>query len=119
MINEARIKLRVKKAIALKPTSIILMRNEKANNGMRGGKDSPITVAIIDGLLDDSSHNEVYKITTDAGVYQNISAIKFITVVEGFEIKTDDYFALNGIKYRVTYPGMIFPGLYNAELEVN
>ncbi|MHC1681389.1 MAG: hypothetical protein AB6733_00250 [Clostridiaceae bacterium] len=119
MINEVRIKQRIKKAISLKPSSVTLMRNEKVSNGMRGGKDSPVTVATFDGLLDDSSHNKVYKVTTDAGVYQNIGAIKFITVVEGFEIQTDDYFTLNGVKYRVTYPGMIFPGLYNAELEVN
>lgn len=118
MINEARIKAKVKKAIAIKPTHIILNRLEKASNGMRGGKDIETKVAELDIFLDDSKHNLLLDNVKEAGSVKKTRGISMLAVVEGIDIREGDYFLVNGAKYRVTYPGMFIKDVYNSDLEV-
>jgi len=118
MINVARIKQKVKRAIALKPTHIILMREVKTGNGMRGSKETPDIVAELDCFINDSKHSVWQPQVAESGTIQRIRALTLLAVCEGFEIKKDDYFIANGLKYKVTYPGMIISDVYNSDLEV-
>ncbi len=118
MINETRIKEKVKKAIALKPTHIVLMRNKGESNGMRGNKNTSDKVAEFDAFLNDSKHTIWQPQIVESGSVQRIRSLTLLALCEGFEIKKDDYFTANGLNYKISYPGMIFAGLYNADLEV-
>lgn len=118
MIHEARIKDKVKKAINLKPTHIKLMRPSSISNGMRGTKPSLDFVAEFDALLNDSRHSILQSQAAESGTVQRIRSLTLLAVCDGFEIKKGDCFTFNDLNYKVTYPGMIFTGLYNADLEV-
>lgn len=118
MINEERIKNKVKKAIIIKPTHITLNRLEKVSNGMHGGSNKEVKVAKLDIFLDDSKHNLLLDNVKEAGVVKKTRGISMLVVAEGIEIKEGDYFEVNASKYRVTYPGMIIKDVYNADLEV-
>ncbi|APU61196.1 hypothetical protein [Clostridium botulinum] len=118
MINEARIKAQAKKNISKRPTHIILMRNVKISNGMRGGREKPDKVAKLDIFLDDTKHNLILDNVKEAGIAKRTRGISMFAVTEGIEIKEGDHFEANGYKYRVTYPGMIIKDVYNSDLEV-
>ncbi|BDB02137.1 hypothetical protein [Clostridium botulinum] len=118
MINEARIKAQAKKSISKRPTHIILMRNVKISNGMRGGREKPDKVAKLDIFLDDTKHNLILDNVKEAGIAKRTRGISMFAVTEGIEIKEGDHFEANGYKYRVTYPGMIIKDVYNSDLEV-
>ncbi|WP_238884520.1 hypothetical protein [Clostridium sp. YIM B02551] len=124
MINLERVKGQVLKAISIKPTHISLMRNEVDSNGMRGGKKRADLVAKIDVFIDDSNHSNVggnNKITgegKEAGSIYSVKNISMLIVAEGFEVKVGDYFELNGLRYEVTYPGLIMGNIYESDLEV-
>lgn len=117
-MNEERIKLQAKKSIAKNPTHIILMRNVKASNGMRGGTEKPNKVAELDIFLDDTKHNLLLDNIKESGVVKRTRGISMFVITEGIEIKEGDYFKANGSKYRVVYPGMIIKDIYNSDLEV-
>lgn len=117
-LNEERIISQIKKAIALKPTHITLMRKEKVSNGMRGGQEKPVKVAEFDVLIDDSQRNLVSENVNETGSLKMTRGVNLIAITEGFEIKEDDYFIIDNIEYKVTYPGMIVKGVCNADLEV-
>lgn len=118
MINEERIKAKVKKAIAIKPTHITLMRLINKGNGMRGGTPTPDKISELDVFFDDSKHNLLLDNTKESGTVKRTRGIYMIAVAEGFEIKDGDYFEANGAKYKVIYPGLIIKDVYNADLEV-
>lgn len=118
MINEDRIKAKVKKAIALKPTHIILMRLISTSNGMRGGTPKPDKIAELDIFLDDTQHNLLLDSVKDGGAVKRTRGISMLVVVDNIEIKEGDFFELSGVKYKVSYPGMIIKDVYNADLEV-
>lgn len=118
MINEERIKAKVKKGIAIKPSHIELKRLEKISNGMRGGSPKEVTVAELDVFIDDSKHSLVLEDTKESGSFKRTRGLSMLAVAEGIEIKEGDYFIANGVKYRVTYPGMIIKDVYNSDLEV-
>ncbi|AUM99591.1 hypothetical protein [Clostridium botulinum] len=117
-MNEEKIKLQAKRSISKRPTSIILMRNIKASNGMRGSTEMPNKVAELDIFLDDTKHNLILDNVKESGTVKRTRGISLFTVTEGIEIKEGDYFEANGYKYRVTYPGMIIKDVYNSDLEV-
>ncbi|WP_045517723.1 hypothetical protein [Clostridium sporogenes] len=117
-MNEERIKLQAKKSISKKPTHIILMRNIKKSNGMRGGAEKPNKVAKLDIFLDDTKHNLLLDNIKESGVVKRTRGISMFVVTEGIEIKEGDYFEASGYKYKVTYPGMIIKDVYNSDLEV-
>jgi hypothetical protein len=118
VINEEKIKAKVKKAIAIKPTHISLMRVEQVSNGMRGTTDKEVKVSELDVFIDDSKHNLITENTKESGSFKRTRGISMLAATENFDIKEGDYFVLNGIKYRVTYPGLIVKDVYNADLEV-
>lgn len=117
-MNEERIKLQAKKSISKNPTHIILMRNVKASNGMRGGKEKTDKVAELDIFLDDTKHNLLLDNVKESGVIKRTRGISMFAVTEDVEIQEGDYFKANGSKYRVVYPGMIIKDIYNSDLEV-
>lgn len=117
-LNEAKIKQQVKRAITLKPTRVQLKRTEQTSNGMRGGTPKEANVAELDIFIDDSKHNLVSESTNEAGAIKKTRGITMIAIAEGFEIKENDYFTANGVKYKVTYPGYLIDGVYNSDLEV-
>ncbi|NFB55901.1 hypothetical protein EXM89_07330 [Clostridium botulinum] len=117
-MNEEKIKLQAKRSISKRPTSIILMRDIKASNGMRGGTEKPDKVAKLDIFLDDTKHNLLLDNVKEAGTVKRTRGISMFAVTEGIEIKEGDYFEANGYKYIVTYPGMIIKDVYNSDLEV-
>ncbi|MDU5010691.1 hypothetical protein FDF69_07965 [Clostridium sporogenes] len=117
-MNEERRKLQAKKSISKNPTHIILMRNVKASNGMRGGTEKPDKVAELDIFLDDTKHNLILDNVKESGIVKRTRGISMFAVTEGIEIKEGDYFEANGYKYIVTYPGMIIKDVYNSDLEV-
>ncbi|AJD32418.1 hypothetical protein FDE98_02455 [Clostridium sporogenes] len=117
-MNEERIKLQAKKSISKNPTHIILMRNIKKSNGMRGGAEKPNKVAKLDIFLDDTKHNLILDNVKESGTVKRTRGISMFAVTEGIEIKEGDYFEANGYKYIVTYPGMIIKDVYNSDLEV-
>ncbi|NFC47357.1 hypothetical protein EXN05_08785 [Clostridium botulinum] len=117
-MNEERIKMQAKKSIAKRPTHIILMRKEKASNGMHGGKEEEKEVAELDIFLDDTKHNLILDNVKESGTVKRTRGISMFAVTEGIEIKEGDYFEANGYKYIVTYPGMIIKDVYNSDLEV-
>ncbi|OSA69895.1 hypothetical protein [Clostridium botulinum] len=118
MINETRIKAQAKKNIAKRPTHIILMRKEFVSNGMHGGREKEITVGELDIFLDDTKHNLILDNVKESGTVKRTRGISMFAVVEGIEIKEEDYFTIGNNKYRVTYPGMIIKDIYNSDLEV-
>ncbi|NFC27832.1 hypothetical protein EXM98_04065 [Clostridium botulinum] len=118
MINEERIKAQAKKNIAKRPTHIILLRKEKASNGMHGGRGEEKKVSELDIFLDDTKHNLILDNVKESGTVKRTRGISMFAVTEGIEIKEGDYFEANGYKYRVTYPGMIIKDVYNSDLEV-
>ncbi|AXG94056.1 hypothetical protein HYH82_06730 [Clostridium botulinum] len=117
-MNEARIKAQAKKNIAKRPTHIILLRKEKASNGMHGGREEEITVGELDIFIDDTKHNLILGNVKESGTVKRTRGISMFAVTEGLKIKEGDYFETNGYKYRVTYPGMIIKDVYNSDLEV-
>lgn len=116
-LNVERIKAKVKKGIAIKPTHITLKRMEKVSNGMRGYTEKEITIAELDVFIDDSKHSIATNVK-EAGSIQRVRSLNMLVVAEGFEIKEGDYFEASNLKYRVTYPGEIISGVYNSDLEV-
>lgn len=118
MINEEKIKFKVKKAISIKPTHITLIRLEKVSNGMRGGKEQEAIVAELDIFIDDSKNNLVIERTKESGISKRTRGINMLATTDGFDIKEGDYFTHNEVKYRITYPGLIVKDVYNSDLEV-
>ncbi|AUN10678.1 hypothetical protein CF055_00115 [Clostridium botulinum] len=118
MINEARIKMQAKRSIAKSPTHITLMRKEFVSNGMHGGREEEKTVGELDIFLDDTKHNLILDSAKESGTVKRTRGISMFAVVEGIEIKEEDYFTIGNNKYRVTYPGMIIKDIYNSDLEV-
>lgn len=117
-LNVERIKTKVKKGIAIKPTHITLMRTERVSNGMRGGTEKPVTVAELDIFLDDSKHNLLLDNVKESGTVKRTRGLSMLAVVEDIEIKEGDYFISNKLKYKIAYLGEIIPGVYNSDLEV-
>lgn len=121
-INEAKIKQQVKKAIAIKPTHIQLKRYEKQSNGMRGGTGQEVDVAELDVFLDHSKHSDSRsmgaKEVSESGELKKIKGIAMIAVTDGFEIKDDDFFIINGLTYKVNYNGLLVKDVYNSAIEV-
>ncbi|KEH91680.1 hypothetical protein Z962_p0057 (plasmid) [Clostridium botulinum C/D str. BKT12695] len=118
MINEERIKAKIKKAISIKPTHITLMRKEKVSNGMRGGTEKEIKVAELDIFFDDYKHNLLLDNVKESGAVKRTRGISMLAVAEGLEIKEGDCFTIGNNKYRITYPGMIIKDVYNSDLEM-
>lgn len=116
-LNEERIKAKVVKAIAIKPTHITLMRKGLVSNGMRGSTEKEVKVAELDIFFDDSKHNLLLDNIREAGRVNRTRGISMIAVAD-FEIKEGDYFTIDSNKYRVIYPATIVKDVYNADLEV-
>lgn len=118
-LNVEKIKQKVKRATAIKPTDIKLMRKTNIDDGMGGHiEGKPDTVATFQAFLDDSHKSVWLDITKDSGTINRTRSIRLLAVCEGFEIKKGDYFEVKGLKYSVTYPGEIVEGIYNTDLEV-
>lgn len=117
-LNVERIKNQVKKAIAIMPATINLKRVSKTDDSMGGYIENIIDVATFDGFIDDSNHSIYLDRMNEAGTVKRTRSIGLLAVCEGFEIKNDDYFESDGVKYKVTYPGRIVEGIYNADLEI-
>lgn len=117
MININKIKLAAKKGISLKPTHITLKRYEITSNGMRGGKKEEVIIGEYDVFIDDSKRNMNININ-DPGNLTTFRSLKMIIVIEDNELLINDFFEVNSIKYRVTYPGELVPGVYEADLSI-
>ena len=118
MINEARIKAKVIRAIAIKPTHITLMRKELVSNGMRGSTEKEVKLIELDIFFEDSKHNLLLDNIKEGGTVRKTRGISMLAVVEGIEIKEGDYFSIGDSKYRIIYPGLLIKDVYNADLEV-
>lgn len=125
-LNITRLKKQVEKAISINPTVIELKRAEKIDDGMNGFNEIESDVATFNGFIDDSSHSIWQDRMNESGTVQRTRNITLLAVCDNFEIQKDDYFVvgadedfdIEGIKYKVIYPGKIVDGIYNADLEV-
>ena len=117
-MNVELIKRQVKKAIAIKPTNILLKRIEKISNGMNGYIEKEIEVASLDIFFDDTNTNQLSIKIDEPGITQNMRNFKMYAVTENFEIKFEDFFILNGTKYKVLYPGEIVENVFVSDLEM-
>lgn len=120
-INKGRIKAKVDQAISNLPTTITLKRDAKVSDGYDGYTEVPETVAEFDGFLDSSkSRLGVDSITQgDFGTIKTIRKVNLLAVFdETFEIKIGDYFVVDGIKYRVSYPRNQYDIYWECECEV-
>lgn len=116
-LNEERIKAKVKRAIEIKPTHIVLNRFDKTSNGMRGEKTKEVVIGEFDAFIDDSKHNYIVESIRESGTIKRTRGITMIAVIEAFELFEGDFFLLDGIKYRVTYPGEVVKDVYIADIE--
>lgn len=114
MINELKIKQQVKKAIAVKPTNIALLRQEKSSNGMKGGTAKEVKIVELDVLIDDTEHSTLLA-TTEIKRTRNMT---MLAVTDNIEINTEDYFLLNSCKYRIVYVQNIVKDVYSCDLEM-
>ena len=117
-MNVELIQKQVKKAIAIKPTNILLKRIEKVSNGMNGWIETEVEVASLDIFFDDTNRNQLSISIKEPGITQNMRNFKMYAVTENFEIKSEDFFNLNGTKYKVSYPGEVVENVYISDLEM-
>lgn len=115
MINKERIKVQVAKAISQDPSVVDVKRQGvNAFNEPQGEFD----VTKITGFFYNGSQSLNINVTTGASTITGRNE-KFIVVydTEGQKIKENDYFILNGIKYKITDLGNLFDICLDMTLE--
>lgn len=115
MINKERIRVQVAKAISKVPSIVEIKRNTTNDYGEPSGEED---VATVTGFFYTGSQTLNINITTGASVTTGKSE-KFLVVydTEGQKIKENDYFTLNGIKYKVIDLGNLFDICLDMTLE--
>ncbi len=127
-INAARIRAKVKRAIALRPATITITRVKYKSNGYNGKiKDGVEEILTTDVFIDDmdtcKQNNFMF---TEAGKIENFNRIFMYAVIDPVKdeeaqtptIEIDDYFFTNNRKYKILNNLQIVEGIYCCELEV-
>lgn len=118
MINVERIRKQVRKAIDALPTEIRLKRKEKIDDGYGGYIQQEVDVKTFNAFINFDSPSIVIS-NNDSGNITKLKSITLLAVYDAtFEIRKDDYFISNGIKYRVKYPLNPYDIYWECELEV-
>ena len=121
-INKVKIRNQISKAIEKLPTTIFLKRDIAS-----GTEASYILyetdVATFDAFLDTSKSGKKQGVGTEdsltASAVTKINGISLLTVADdSFDIKKDDYFMLNDIKYRIVYPNNNYGIYWDCDIEV-
>ncbi len=113
--NVGKIKAQAKKGISKKPTAIKLFRVVGGDDGMSEPNEIPL--GELDVLFKDNIRSLTFN-SSDNGISTRIRSLSILAVVDEFEIKSNDYFKIDGVKYKIVYPGEIIKGLYNSDIEV-
>lgn len=114
-MNIEKIKAQAKKGISMKPTTIKLFRVVDGDDGM--SEPSEIPLGELDVLFKDNTRSLAFN-SSDNGISTRIRSLSILVVADGFEIKSNDYFKIDEVKYKIVYPGEIIKGLYNSDIEV-
>lgn len=114
-MNIEKIKLQVKKGISKKPTTIKLFRTVGEDDGM--SEIAEILLGELEVLFQDSKRSLALN-TNDSGISTKVRSLSILAVIEDFEIKSNDYFKVNEVKYRIIYPGEILKGIYSSDVEM-
>ena len=103
-MNVNSIKQKVAKAISKVPTTIALYRNLYMSDGMGGYTvlEEPTLVTTQNGLLDNSKNGFILPTLLDSGTIRRQTTNTLILVYDAsFTVLKDDFFTVNGIKYKV------------------
>lgn len=127
MLNKAKIKESIIKAIKIMPTEAIFKRIPMIPDGMNGfKKGNEITVATVDGLLDDGSATRTTQASTsDGGNVESITHISLLCPAEdklsgsAFQLMHDDYFQVSGTIYKILQPNLVYGIYWMCTLEVD
>ena len=126
-LNEARIKKQVKRAIAIKPTSIDIKRDNYISNGYNSTiYDSTTTFKTIDVFIDDVNTNKQnsFFLTENRDLKTFNRVFMYATVEPEVgecilnSIEINDYFFINDKKYVVLNNAQPVKDVYICEMEV-
>lgn len=104
MLNVESIKRKISKAIDNAPTTVTFSRDIWEEDGV-GGRQKLYTENYYDivGLLDNSSGTSYNRYRADGGKRDNMVQATFYTVCnDNYTPQLDDYFELDGVKYKVS-----------------
>jgi hypothetical protein len=109
-MNVLSIRQKITQAIRKMPTTVVLKRYVKVDDGMGGYtlSNTATTIATFDGLLDNSKHGFISANISDSGTVARERAFSLILVYDPtFTILPDDFFEVSNVTYKINNPANI------------